>query len=309
MLCVATESNLRLGTSPDSWGIWFAEDDQQIGYPRFLDEVAAAGYRWVELGPFGYLPTDPEILGRELGQRGLRLSGGLTFGALHRPEKWDEMLGEIRAVAELTSALGAGHVVLVPPLFRDERTGEYRESPTLTAGQRAGLHEAASELGRILLGDYDVRLCLHPHADSHIETQDEIERFLAGTDPASVWLCLDTGHVAYGGGDNADLVRRYPDRIGYVHLKQLDPQIRERVAEQSLSFGEAVKLGVFTEMPAGLPDPDELISELAGLGSALFVVAEQDLYPCAPEVPLPIAIRTREFLGQHGLGSLTAEVI
>lgn len=297
-------TQLCLATSPDSWGIWFAEDDHQIPYGRFLDEVRAAGYDWVELGPYGYLPTDPHVLLEELERRGLRLSGGLAFGALHRPGEWKDMLRTIRDVAELTAALGAHHLVLVPPLYRDERTGEYRESPDLSDRERDVMYVAADKLGGILLHDYDLRLCVHPHGDCHIESQLEIENFLSGTDPALVSLCLDTGHVAYGGGDNLDLIRRFSDRIGYVHLKQANPDVVRDVHEHSLSFGEAVKRGVFVELPDGVPDPGAVIAELESLNVALFVIAEQDLYPCAPDVPLPIAIRTREFLNGCGLRSL-----
>jgi sugar phosphate isomerase/epimerase len=57
-----TLPNLRLGTAPDSWGVWFPDDPQQVPWQQFLDEAAAAGYALVELGPFGYLPTHPEQL-------------------------------------------------------------------------------------------------------------------------------------------------------------------------------------------------------------------------------------------------------
>ena len=91
--------NLCLGSAPDSWGIWFPEDEQQVPYTRFLDELATAGYEWLELGPYGYLPTDPQRLKAELDARGLQVSGGTAFGALHRPEAWDEMLAHVRQVA------------------------------------------------------------------------------------------------------------------------------------------------------------------------------------------------------------------
>lgn len=221
----AVAANLCLGTAPDSWGVWFPEDDHQVPFTRFLDELITAGYEWLELGPYGYLPTDPGQLADEVGQRGLRVSGGTVFGALHRPQEWDEMLATTRQVAELTAAAGAHHLVFIPPLYRDEKTGAYSEPPQLDDAQWAALSAAANELGTILLNDYDVRLCLHPHADSHIQTQDEIERFLNGTDAGCVWLCLDTGHVAYGGGDNIDLIRRFGDRVGYVHIKQMDPGV------------------------------------------------------------------------------------
>lgn len=294
-------AGLCLATSPDSWGIWFPEDNQQMRYGRFLDEVAAAGYEWVELGPYGYLPTDPEVLRGELGRRGLRASGGLASGALHRPDDWDQLLGAIRDVAALTAAMGAHHLVFIPPSFRHLKTGAYTESPALTDGQRASMYAAANRLGRILLDDYDVRLCLHSHADSHIETQPEIEHFLAGTDPGLVWLCLDTGHVAYGGGDNIDLIRRFGDRIGYVHLKAVNPEILRQAREQSLPFVEAVRRGVVVELSAGIPDAAAVVAELDLLGVPMLVIAEQDLYPCAADVPLPMAIRTRKFLNGCGL--------
>ncbi|GHF40705.1 sugar phosphate isomerase/epimerase [Amycolatopsis bartoniae] len=293
--------NLCLGTAPDSWGVWFPQDEHQVPYSRFLDELVRAGYRWVELGPFGYLPTDPRRLADELGERGLRVSGGTTFGALHRPDQWDEMLANTRRVAELTAAAGAHHLVYIPPMYRDEKTGEYTEPPELTAAQWASFGRRADELGRILLEEYDVRLVLHPHADSHIQTQPEIERYLNESDPQYANLCLDTGHVAYGRGDAVDLVRRYADRIGYVHIKQMDPVILDQVWAENLAFGEAVKRGVCVEPPAGVPNPDDVVAALSELDARIFVVVEQDLYPCAPDVPLPIATRTREYLHSRGL--------
>lgn len=294
-------NRLILGSAPDSWGVWFPEDDQQTPWHRFLDELVDAGYEWLELGPFGYLPTEPDVLKAEIDRRGLKVSGGTVFGALHRPDEWDAMLAECRRVAELTAAVGAHHLVFIPPLFRDEKTGDYLEPPTLSARQWAGVGAAADELGKILRQDYDVELCLHPHADSHIQTQPEIERFLDATDSDLVSLCLDTGHVAYGGGDNVDLIRRFGERIGYVHIKQMDPTVLARVAADNLSFGEAVKQGVCVEPPAGVPNPADVVDALSTLDAQLFVIVEQDLYPCAVDVPLPIAARTRKFLNGCGL--------
>lgn len=293
--------NLCLGSAPDSWGVWFPKDEHQVPYTRFLDELVQAGYEWLELGPFGYLPTDPKELAEEVGARGLRVSGGTIFGALHRPAEWDEMVANTRKVAELTAAAGAHHLVYLPSMYRDEKTGEFTESPELTAEQWASFGRRATKLGKILLEEYGVRLCLHPHADSHIQSQAEIERYLNESDSRYANLCLDTGHVAYGRGDNIDLIRRYAERIGYVHIKQMDPVILDQVYAENLSFGEAVKRGVCVEPPAGVPNPAGIVDELSRLDAEVFVIVEQDLYPCAPDVPLPIAVRTREYLNGCGL--------
>ena len=65
-------STILVGSAPDSWGVWFPDDPNQTPYTRFLDEVADSGYQWIELGPYGYLPTDPQRLKEELDARGLK---------------------------------------------------------------------------------------------------------------------------------------------------------------------------------------------------------------------------------------------
>src|SRR6476619_2744057 len=118
-----TAGNLCLGSAPDSWGVWFPEDEQQVPYTRFLDELAGAGYEWLELGPYGYLPTDPSRLRDELAARGLRVAGGTMhgFSGLHKPAELDAIVAQTRKVAELTAALGAQHLVFVPvPGYRDD---------------------------------------------------------------------------------------------------------------------------------------------------------------------------------------------
>ena len=144
-------------------------------------------------------------------------------------------------------------------------------------------------------------LVFHSHADSHVGTQAEIERFLDGTDPDAVQFCLDTGHVAYCGADNLKIVAGYPDRVRYVHLKQVDPAVRARVREEGLGFAPAVRLGAMVEPPLGEPDMPPLLEALAGLGRELFCIVEQDMYPCDWDQPLPIATRTYEYFRTCGM--------
>ena len=85
-----TENKLIIGTAPDSWGVWFPDDPQQTPWERFLDEVAESGYKWIELGPYGYLPTDPTRLAEELKSRDLQISAGTVFTAFHRGlDQWE----------------------------------------------------------------------------------------------------------------------------------------------------------------------------------------------------------------------------
>ena len=162
-----------------------------------------------------------------------------------------------------------------------------------------------NELGRAMFEKYGVRAQYHPHADSHVDTEENVYRFLDGTDGQFVNLCLDTGHISYCGGDNIAIIERAPERIGYLHLKQVDPEVRAKVAAEDLPFGEAVKLGAMTEPPRGIPDMPPLLAAIERLGIDVFAIVEQDMYPCAPDAPLPIAQRTRDYLGSCGVPSVS----
>ncbi|MYR06032.1 TIM barrel protein [Gordonia sp. SID5947] len=294
-------SNIIVGSAPDSWGIWFPDDPKQTPYPRFLDEVAASGYQWIELGPYGYLPTDPAQLLDELGERGLKLSAGTVFEHLHRDDSWDAVWSQIEDVAKLTAAVGGKHVVVIPEMWRDPATGEVLEDRTLTDDQWSAKTGGMNELGRAMFEKYGVRAQYHPHADSHVDTEENIYRFLENTDAEFVNLCLDTGHVSYCGGDNLAIIDKHPERIGYLHLKQVDEAVRAKVAADDLPFGEAVRLGAMTEPPRGIPDMPPLLDAVADLDIDIFAIVEQDMYPCAPDAPLPIAQRTQKYLGSCGV--------
>ncbi|MGY3568236.1 sugar phosphate isomerase/epimerase family protein [Sinomonas sp. RB5] len=292
-----TENTLIIGTAPDSWGVWFADDPKQTPWERFLDEVAEAGYRWIELGPYGYLPTDPSRLADELKARNLQVSAGTVFTAFHRGrDQWEEAWAPARQVAELTAAMGGEHIVVIPAMWRDDVTGEAVENEVLTPEQWDSLFTGHDELGRRLSEQFGLRQQFHSHADSHVQGQADIERLLENTDPGLLSLCLDTGHAEYGGASSVDLIRKYPERIGYLHLKQIDPGVLARVRAENMTWAAANTAGVMAEPPSGLPDLREVIEAVEALDRPIFGIVEQDMYPVAFDVPLPIAKRTRNYL-------------
>lgn len=287
---------LTIGTAPDSWGVWFPSDPEQVLADVFLREVVEAGYEAIELGPYGYLPKDPAELKDTLDAHGLRVLAGTVFSHLHQPDSWDYTWKQVTDVAALTQAVGGEHIVVIPDTYTDQKSGAVLESSDLSAEQWDLLTRQNDELGRRILQDYGLRVQFHPHADTHVGYQPEIERFLESTNPEYVNLCLDTGHIAYYGGDSLELVTKYPDRIGYVHLKQVNPSIVEHVLDRGLPFAEAVRMGAMIEPPLGVPEYPPLLEALAGLGRDIDGIIEHDLYPCTPDIPLPIAKRTRTYL-------------
>ncbi|OPF74071.1 2-keto-myo-inositol dehydratase [Streptomyces antioxidans] len=292
---------IRVGSAPDSWGVWFPDDDQQVPWQRFLDEVTEAGYEWIELGPYGYLPTDPARLTEETGRRGLTVSAGTVFTSLHRgPEVWDATWEHVSQVAELTRAMNAKHLVVIPSFWRDDKTAELIEPPTLTAEQWHHLSTGMERLAREVRERFGLDIVVHPHADTHIDTEENVARFLDATDAGLVNLCLDTGHYAYCGGDSVKLIETYGERIGYLHLKQVDPEILADVVKNQVPFGPAVQRGVMCEPPNGVPELGPVLTAAQNLDVDLFAIVEQDMYPCPPGQPFPIAERTRRFLRSCG---------
>jgi inosose dehydratase len=296
-------SNLRLGTAPDSWGVWFANDPHQVTWDAYLDEIARVGYVYTELGPQGFLPQDPEQLKDELAARNLTVCGGTVFAGLHKGrDALDQAITDFSREAKLLAAVGAEYLVHLPEQYTDMHTGEATETDDIDPEQWKNLVTGTDQLARIIFEDYGVKLVFHPHVDTHVDTQPRIERFLSDTDPDLVNLCLDTGHIAYCEGDNIEIVERFPERVTYVHLKSVDPVVRARALAENMSLSEAVKLGVMCEPPYGEPDMPPLLDRLSRLDREIFTVIEQDLYPVEPDIPLPIGARTAGYYVGCGLG-------
>ncbi|MFE2248907.1 sugar phosphate isomerase/epimerase family protein [Streptomyces lavendulae] len=294
-------TRIRVGSAPDSWGVWFPEDPLQTPWERFLDEVADAGYEWIELGPYGYLPTDAARLAAETAKRGLRVSAGTVFTGLHHGAAvWEQTWEHVSRIAALTRDTGAEHLVVIPSFWRDDKTGAVLEDRDLTPDQWRELTSQTERLGREVRDRYGLRIVVHPHADTHIDTPENVARFLDATDPALVSLCLDTGHYAYCGGDSVEAIETFGERIGYLHLKQVDPRVLAEVRAEQLPFGPAVARGVMCEPPSGVPALEPVLAAAQRLGVELFAIVEQDMYPCPPDRPLPIARRTRAHLRSCG---------
>ncbi|HLS93768.1 MAG TPA: sugar phosphate isomerase/epimerase, partial [Microbacterium sp.] len=151
-------------------------------------------------------------------------------------------------------------------------------------------------LGKALLEEYGVKQQFHSHADSHVGTTREVNRFLDETDPRYTNLCLDTGHFAFYGGDNLSLIQQRPERIGYLHLKQVDPSLLFDVLKNDVSFKDAVAQGIMTEPPHGIPELGPIIEAAAAISPDIFAIVEQDMYGCDVDYPFPIARRTRDHI-------------
>jgi len=288
--------SIHIGTAPDSWGVWAPSDPRQTPWTRFLDEVQLAGYAAIELGPFGYLPTDPQRVADELDRRSLELAGGTISGNLSAPDGWPAMRATAASVCDVLERLGARFLVVL-----DSGSGDAAGPRELDEPGWERVRETVHRLGEYTAAR-GIVAAFHPHADSTIQFEDQIEHFLALTDPALVNLCLDVGHHAYAGGDAVTFFREHHARIPYLHLKDVDAGLTERARVEGWSMGRAVTEGAFVDLGQGCVDFGALHRVAEQIGYDGWGIVEQDMFPAPFDKPLPIARRNRQFLLDHHLG-------
>ena len=294
--------NVKIGSAPDSWGVWFPSAPKQTPWQRFLDEVAEAGYAWIELGPYGYLPTDPNVLGPELDRRGLKMSGTFLMKHFEEEKARPDTEEELHKIGRTLVQLGAKFLILIDDIYSDYETGDLTRPRRLDDDAWKRLIETTHRVARIAREQYELQVVFHPHAETHVEYEDQIERLAADTDPAIVSLALDTGHHAYRGGDPVAFMRKHHERIPYLHLKSVDAEIQSQVEAEKIPFAKAVGMNMFCEPEKGAVDFEAFRDVLQEIDYEGWAIVEQDMYPAPFDKPFPIAKRTREYLREIGIG-------
>ena len=294
--------NTRIGIGPDSWGVWFQSDPKQTPWNRFLDEVVQAGYEWIELGPYGYLPTDLPTLQGELDRRGLKVSGAFVMRHLEETSDWPALEKEVLEVGERLTALGGKFLVLIDETYTDLFTGKATAPNHLDENGWKRLIDTTHKVADLAQDRFGLELVFHPHVETHVEYEQQIDALLEQTDPDRVSLCLDTGHHAYRGGDPVSFMRRHHRRIPYLHLKSVDQKVQRRVEAEHIPFAMAAGMDMFCEPSQGVVDFLAFRDVLREVRFDGWATVEQDMYPVPFDKPLPIAKRTRAYLREIGIG-------
>jgi inosose dehydratase len=296
---------IQVGNAPISWGIYeFKGMEAKYPYARVLDEMAETGYTGLELGPWGYLPTDPAVLRPELEKRGLQLLS--SFVPVRFADAQAHADGEARAlqVGQLLAAMGAKIIVLaddngsVPELVN--QAGR-RKGSALSADQWDVFAGGVNHIAQKVHDTFGLKTVFHHHCAGYVETPGETGELLRRTDPNLVGLCLDTGHWHYAGGNAVQCIKTYGERVRHLHLKDCDPNIRELCIKEKLNYFEATQAGVFCELGKGGVDFPGVLAEMDKLGYRGWVIVEQDVLTDDREAPRRSARRNREYLRKLGI--------
>jgi inosose dehydratase len=272
---MTTEQNSRgegkIAGAPISWGVsevpgW----GYQLGPDRVLKEMRDVGLLATELGPEGFLPSEPAAMASVLSEHGLQAVGGFTPLLLH--VQGHDPLPEVDRILDGYAASGAQVLVLSAVAG----SAGYDARPQLDVAEWKRL---LSNLDRVaaLAADRGVRAVLHPHVGTMIETGEEVQQVLDGS---SIFLCLDTGHLLIGGTDPAGLARQAPERIAHLHLKDVDSTIAARVRSGRISYSEAVRKAMYRPLGRGDVDVAAIVGCVRTHGYHGWYTLEQDTILC-----------------------------
>lgn len=299
--------------APCCWGVDDVNNPHLPTWQTVLDEASRAGFGGLELGPYGYMPLDVPLMSRALGNRDLSIIAGTIFDNLVSPENRVTLLRQADEICALITALPRpkghpGQRFAAPYLTvmdwghdeRDYAAGHSDRAPRLDAGAWAGMMANIRAIATLARDKYGVRTTIHPHAGGYIEFADELARLVGDLDPALAGLCLDTGHCAYSGMDPVATLRRYHDRLDYIHFKDIDPGVYAAVMGERIRFFDACAKGVMCPIGRGSIDYPEIRALLSELGYGGYITIEQERDPRNAGGVLADLAASRAFLSDTG---------
>ncbi len=289
------------GTNPIAWS---NDDDRTLGahisLDQCLDETAKIGFDGIEKGH--KFPENPAGLKAVLEPRGLRYVSGWHSLNLLTHSIEDEKMA-MQPALDLLKAMGSKVIIVC------ETSNAIHGNDAIAVNARPKLAEgdwATFGAGVEALAEYaaaqGIALVYHHHMGTIVESEDEIDQLMKNTGPHAK-LLLDTGHCLFGGGDPERVARKYMNRVGHIHAKNVRPVIARQVREENLSFLEGVRRGVFTvpgDTEGGVDFPSVLgVAAAHGYQGWLVIEAEQD-----PDVRNPFQYQS---LGLKSLKAMARE--
>lgn len=275
------KSRVKVAAVPNGW----CNDDlpelgKDITFEQIIDEMALAGYEGTELG--SKYPTDAQALKDALDLRGLKASGSwLSLYFTSKGGAYEQTIDRFRSQIPFFETVGIRdiYVAEVTHAVHQQPVPALPNRPVFEGDRWRALVKGLNELGRVA-SDHGLRICYHHHLGTAVQTNEDVDRLMADTDPAHVWLLLDTAHITVGGGNALKLAQDHASRIGHVHLKQVRADVLRRMQAENLSFWDGLRAGIFTVPgdPEGMLNLEPVLKVLAASGYQgwLAIEAEQD---------------------------------
>ena len=294
--------SIRIGNAPCSWGVEFATDSRNPKWQTVLKECAEAGYKGIELGPVGFMPEDPAVLGDALAANDLTLIGGVVFRPFHDPGKWEELKDASYRTCKALVAHGAKHLVLIDSISprRAPTAGRAAEAEPMDRAEWVAFRSRITDIAKMGSEDFGLTVGIHAHAAGFVDFEPEIERLLHEVDEKILKICFDTGHHSYAGFDPVAFMKKNINRISYMHFKDIDPKVKAEVIAKRTGFYDACGQGIFCNLGKGDVDFRSVRKVLLDHGYTGWCTVEQDCDPKLDVRPMDDARNNREYLESIG---------
>ena len=290
------KNKVQLGIAPIAWT---NDDMPDLGaentFEQCVSEMALAGFTGCEVG--NKYPRDTAVLKKALELRGMQICNA-WFSSFLTTKPYEEVEKDFIEHITFLKEMGAkvvgmseqGHSIqgTDKPIFEAKYVMNDEEWDTLCTG--------INKLGKVAK-DMGIKLCFHHHMGTVVQTEEEIDRLMANTDPELFGLLFDCGHLAYCGEDYMSVLNKYADRIRHVHLKDIRPEKVEQVKREHLSFLQGVRLGTFTVPGDGVIDFKPIFDVLEKTGYEGYVLVEAEQDPAIAN-PLEYAIKARKYIAE-----------
>lgn len=291
------KNKIKLGIAPIGWT---NDDMPDLGgentFEQCISEMALAGFTGCEVG--NKYPRDSKVLQEALDLRGMRIASK-WFSSFLVTKPYEEVEKEFIAELNYLKSLGADRINVSEQSYSvqgKEDLSIFDNKVHFTDEEWEKLCQGLNKLGKVALGR-GFKLCFHHHMGTGVQTIAETERMLDNTDSNYVFLCYDTGHFAFSGEDPLYILKKYPQRIGHVHLKDLRADVAKKATLEKWSFLKSVREGTFTVPGDGDVDFDAVFEQLekSGYEGWFLVEAEQDP---AKANPFKYAKMARSFIAE-----------
>ena len=266
----------RIATAPTSWGLCEVPGwGVQLPPERVLPEMRELGFHATEAGPDGYLGSTADEIRALLERYELQLIGGFLPLVLHEKSARADAVASATRVAEHFRAAGASYLVsaVVVDMAWTPRRPLSRDEWNRVFDGLAQVDDIAAE--------HDLTHVVHPHWGTLVERQDDVWRVLEG---GETLFCLDTGHLALGETDPAELAEIAGTRVAHVHLKDIDASLGARLRTGELNLVPAVKSGLFRPLGDGDAPVAATVRALETSGYVGWYVLEQDTSVASPDL-------------------------
>lgn len=307
------ELGIKIAGAPCCWGVDDPKNPYLPPWELVLREASQAGYKGVELGPYGYIPMDIERVQAELSKNDLTIIAGTIFDDLVTESNLENLLHQVDDICSLITKLPpslqeTGQHFSTPYLVlidwghdeRDYKAGHPGEAPRLSTQDWNKMMGHIRVLAERAWTKYGVRPVIHPHAGGYIEFEDEIKKLLEDIPYETAGLCLDTGHLYYSKMDPEQWLRDYADRLDYIHFKDIDLDVYQRVMGEHIRFFDACAQGVMCPIGQGVIDYDSIYTLLKEIDYHGYITIEQERDPRNADTSLQDVKQSIDYLVSAG---------